>query len=91
MAFVRLSEKRESSGSVTKKERRIRYAWQALATLLFAAVLFGLLQMLRFQASSGEYTLIQRRQMIYRPVYALCFAGLVLSAPFSLPPLRKLL
>ena len=91
MAFVRLSEKRESSGSVTKKERRTRYAWQALATLLFAAVLFGLLQMLRFQASSGEYALIQRRQMIYRPVYALCFAGLVLSAPFSLPPLRKLL
>ena len=34
---------------------------------------------------------IQMRQMIYRPVFALCFASLLLSAPFALLPLRKLL
>ena len=29
--------------------------------------------------------------MMLRPAFALCFAGLVLTAPFSLLPLRKLL
>ncbi len=87
MAFVRLTEKAEKpSGS-----RPRQYARQALATVLFAAAVFCLLRMIRFQASSGEYALIQRRQMIYRPAYALLFTALILSAPFSLLPLRKLL
>ena len=60
-------------------------------TVLFCAAVFGLLRMIRFQASSPEYALIQRRQMIYRPAYALLFTALILSAPFSLLPLRKLL
>ena len=29
--------------------------------------------------------------MIYRPIYALCFSAMMLSAPFALLPLRKLL
>ena len=85
-AFVRLSEKRDLAGSGIK-----RFAWQGLATAVFAAALFGMVQLLHFQASSGGYVLIQRRQMIYRPLYALCFTGLMLSAPFALTPLRKLL
>ena len=91
MAFVRLAEKREPRRDGSAQSSARRYARQALFTLLFAAALFGLVQMLRFQATSAEYVLIQRRQMIYRPVFALCFTGLILSAPFSLPPLRKLL
>lgn len=95
IAYVRLAEKRDSSGTEEKengKEKtRLKYVWQAAATVVFAGALFGLLRMLKFQASSMDYVQIQERQMIYRPVYALCFTGLILSAPFSLLPLRKLL
>ena len=87
IAYIHLSGKRDNAGCTGSRQ----YAWQVLATILFAAALFGLLQMLRFQAFSGEYVLIQRRQMIYRPVYALLFSALILSAPFALLPLRKLL
>ena len=90
MAYDRLSERQERAGEKTENNSR-RYQRQALATAVFAAALFGLVQMLRFQASTGDYVLIQRRQMIYRPVYALCFAAMMLSAPFALLPLRRLL
>ena len=39
----------------------------------------------------SNYPVIQRNQMIYRPVYAALFGCMILSAPFSLKPLRKLL
>jgi len=68
-----------------------RFRWQALATAVFVVAFWGLLRLLSHQASSGDYALIQRRQMIYRPAYALLFASLVLSAPFAFLPLRKLL
>ena len=84
MCFVRMSDQAEKGVSR-------RYLWQTLATVVFAAALFGLLQLLRFQASSADYVTIQRRQMIYRPAYALGFTALILSAPFALLPLRKLL
>ena len=87
IAYIRLSERQDTSGNTGSKT----YVWQAAASILFAAALFGLLKMIRFQASSGEYTLIQRRQMIYRPAYALFFSMMILSAPFTLLPLRKLL
>lgn len=48
-------------------------------------------RLLNMQAPASDYVVIQRNQMIYRPVYALCFAAMMLSAPFSLLPLRKLL
>ncbi|MBR6442686.1 MAG: acyltransferase [Clostridia bacterium] len=85
-AYVRLSEKQDGSCSGTG-----RYVWQVLASVFFVAAFVILLRMLRFQATSGDFVLIQRRQMIYRPVYALCFTGLMLSAPFALKPLRRLL
>ena len=87
MAYVRLEERRDRPARTGNR----KYARQALATVLFIAAMFALLRMIRFQAGSGDYNLIQRRQMIYRPAYALLFTALILSAPFSLLPLRKLL
>ena len=104
MVYIRLEEKREArvtaepaeeprkkSGKMTAQELLKKYGGQALATFTFAAGFYGLLQMLHFQALSGSTPRIQMNQMIYRPVYAVCFAVLVLSAPFALFPLRKLL
>ena len=91
MAYTRLAGRAEQFGTEAKENRRAEAGWRILATVIFAAALYGLLRMLRFQASSPDYVLIQRRQMIYRPVSALCFTGPLLSAPFSLLPLRRLL
>ena len=88
IAYVRLEEKREKAGE--EKNAR-RYIWQSVATVIFIGTMIGLLQLLRFQAKSADYYMIQRRQMIYRPAFALCFAALALSAPFALLPLRRLL
>ncbi|MBQ9251089.1 MAG: acyltransferase [Clostridia bacterium] len=46
---------------------------------------------LRMAVPSSNYPVIQRNQMIYRPAYGLLFGAMMLSAPFSLKPLRKLL
>jgi len=88
MAFVRL---RAHAGKAAAGSLRKRLLPQALATVLFLLVFWALLRMLRFQATSKDYVEIQRRQMIFRPVFALCFTGLVLTAPFAFLPLRKLL
>ena len=86
MAFVRMEE---AAGRA--KGRRGKILAQVLATVVFAAGLFALLRLLRFQARTPDYASIQRRQMMYRPVFALCFSALLLSAPFALRPLRFLL
>ena len=109
MAFVRMS-----SLAGTEQYKRRKYVWQSAATAVFAAALFGLLQLLRVQSGSSvynafsgaagwisrllnmqdpasDYVVIQRNQMVYRPVYALLFTALTLSAPFALLPLRRLL
>lgn len=105
MVYVRLNEKRTALAVVEKTDEsrteenkqqtavtgKTPYTWQILATLIFAAAFFGLLQMLRFQARSGNTPMIQMNQMIYRPVYAILFTLLILSAPFVLFPLRKIL
>ncbi len=85
IAYVRLEKLR--SGQAGKISRK----WQAIATLVFIGVFWGLLSLLRVQAGAGSYPDIQKRQMMYRPVYGVCFTLLALSAPFSLAPLRKLL
>ena len=108
MLFLKLSEREPA-----EKNKR-RYAWQTVATLIFAAALYLLIRMLYIQSGStvytadrgvagwigrllnmqppaSDYVVIQRNQMIYRPVYALCFTAMILSAPFALLPLRKLL
>ena len=84
MAYTRLRDAAENNTARS-------YGRQALATAVYAAAFFGLLRMLRFQASSIDYAQIQQRQMIYRPVFALCFTALVLSAPFAFRPLRRIL
>ena len=65
--------------------------WQILATVVFFGSLTGIIELQRVQAYSSFHAELQGRQMILRPVFALGFAGLILSAPFSLKPLRKLL
>ena len=47
--------------------------------------------MLKLQARSTGQEMLQRNQMMYRPVFALGFAGMILSAPFMWKPLRWLL
>ena len=85
IAYVRLEKLRGGQGG------KISRKWQAIATVVFIGVFWGLLSLLRVQASAGSYPDIQKRQMMYRPVYGVCFTLLALSAPFSLAPLRKLL
>ena len=85
IAYVRLEKLRRGQGG------KISRKWQAIATVVFIGVFWGLLSLLRVQASAGSYPDIQKRQMMYRPVYGVCFTLLALSAPFSLTPLRKLL
>ncbi|MBR2823042.1 MAG: acyltransferase [Clostridia bacterium] len=46
---------------------------------------------LGMQRGDSNYPIIQRNQMIYRPIFAALFGSLLLSAPLSLWPLRKLL
>ena len=105
MAYIRLDEKRKALAAVkeaddpeTKEDkpqaaakRKTRILWQATATIAFVAGFYGLLQMLRFQARSGNTLTIQMNQMIFRPLYAVLFTVLILSAPFAAFPLRKLL
>ena len=105
MAYIRLDEKRRALAAVKEADdpeakedkpqaaanRKIRIIWQATATIAFVAGFYGLLQMLRFQARSGNTPTIQMNQMIFRPLYAVLFTVLILSAPFAVFPLRKLL
>lgn len=85
IAFVRLEKLREERGG------RIHAGLQTLATLLFLAAFWALLSLLRTQAGAPNYPEIQKRQMMYRPLFGLCFTMLALSAPFSFMLLRKLL
>ncbi len=89
MVYVRLDDRREKLLSPGPRRRVL--GSEIAATVLFLLAFFALTRLLRFQASSRDYVEIQRRQMIYRPAYALCFLFLMLSAPFALVPLRKLL
>ena len=68
-----------------------RWLRPAAATLVFAGCLTGLCLLLDVQAYQPDHAALQGYQMMLRPVFALCFAGLILSAPFSFRPLRKLL
>ena len=54
----------------------------------FAGWIAGMLGMER---GSSNYPIIQRNQMLYRPVYAVLLGSMMLAAPFSVKPLRWLL
>ena len=64
---------------------------QVIATVVFVGCVIGLCEMLKVQARSSGQTQLQEHQMLYRPVFALAFAGMILSAPFMWKPLRWLL
>ena len=85
VAYVRLEKRFETP------DGKAKWARQGAATAAFALALFLLLRLLQVQASSSGYAEIQKRQMMYRPLFALCFVSLCLCAPFSLKPLRLLL
>ena len=46
---------------------------------------------LGMERGTSNYPIIQRNQMLYRPVYAALLGSMMLAAPFSLKPLRWLL
>lgn len=80
MVFARLENKR-GRGCL----------WQILATVVFFGCLVGVFELQRVQAYSSFHAELQGRQMILRPAFALGFAGMILSAPFCLRPVRWLL
>ena len=79
------------AGRIKTLGRRQRLWTEIGATLLFFGAVYGLIALLRFQAGSNGYAEIQRRQMIYRPLYALLFLSLMAGGIFGLRPLRFLL
>ena len=86
MLYARLEE-----NSATQAEKKKRLLSEIVFTALFALCVFALERMLRVQAAFPDYVRIQAHQMMYRPVFGLCFAGLVLSCSRTVKPLRFLL
>ena len=92
MIYVRLDGKREAADAGEQEKQGKRSLLTGIAaTVLFFAGMVVLLRLLRYQAGADGYAALQARQMMMRPVFALCFGTLILSAPFALKPLRKLL
>ena len=82
MAHVRL-EKRRSDGAAPLWE-------QLLATGLAAAGIWLLVLLLKRQAASSSYTMLQEGQLVRRLPLALIYGLLILSLPRMLKPLRLL-
>ena len=61
------------------------------ATVVFIGCFIGICELLKVQAATNGQADLQGHQMMFRPLFALGFAGLILSAPFSLKFLRFLL
>lgn len=64
---------------------------QAAATVLAAVCVWGLIMVLKDQASSGGHTNIQAGQMLRRPIFSLLLGGLLFALPFALKPIRLLM
>lgn len=94
--FARFENRRSrgcerSGGFSADAEPKRTLLWQILATVLFFGCLVGVFELQRVQAYSSFHAELQGRQMILRPAFALGFAGMILSAPFCLRPVRWLL
>ena len=85
LLFARLEKMPEPAG------KRAGLLRAGLATAVFIGCLVGICELLKVQAYTGGHADLQGHQMLFRPLFALGFAGLVLSAPFCLKPLRFLL
>ena len=83
---------RDWLGKLSAAGGKRKWIPQVLATAVFFGCVYGMAQMLKVQAAlTGGTPDIQKHQMMYRPVFGLLFAGMILSAPFALYPLRFLL
>lgn len=94
--FARFENRRSrgcerSGGFSADAEPKRTLLWQILATVVFFGCLVGVFELQRVQAYSSFHAELQGRQMILRPAFALGFAGMILSAPFCLRPVRWLL
>ncbi|MBR5344905.1 MAG: acyltransferase [Clostridia bacterium] len=69
-------------------------SWQAIlqtvATIFLVISVTGWLLLMKHQAGIYDYPSLYRSQMMLRPVFALCFAGMLLSLPLCAWPIRKL-
>ena len=64
---------------------------QIAATVVFFACLAGIFELLKVQCRYTDHPALQAHQQMFRPLFALGFAGLILSAPLCVKPLRFLL
>ncbi len=87
LLWPRLTALRERFASESPG-RRLALQGAATAAGVKCAALF--LQLLRRQASMSEMEDLQASQMILRPLFALCAAGMLLTLPLALRPVRKL-
>ena len=90
IAFDAVRGSREKRRRQNRSRRRNRYLRQTGMTLVFFTALYALIRLLQVQFRANEYEL-QAWQMTYRPLFALCFGAMVVSAPSALWPLRILL
>ena len=72
-------------------ESRRKWLWQGAATLVFCVSLYGMLRVIRAQAYTSGQVAMQAAQMMRRPLLCLTIAGLMLSLPFAVHPLRFLM
>ena len=72
-------------------ESRRKWLWQGAATLVFCVSLYGMLRVIRAQAYTSGQAAMQAAQMMRRPLLCLTIAGLMLSLPFAVRPLRFLM
>ena len=91
MLFARAEAVLQARRETKPEERRTRLLREAAATVVFAGCLVGICELLKVQSATNGQADLQGHQMIFRPLFALGFAGLILSAPFSLKFLRFLL
>lgn len=72
-------------------ESRLRWLWQGAATFLCALSFYAMLRVIRAQAYTAGQPAMQAAQMMRRPLLCLTIAGLMLSLPFAVKPLRFLM
>ena len=72
------------------EQKKQQWFWQAAATLLCVLSFWGMLRVFRVQAGASGQAEIQAAQMMHRPLLCLTIAGVMLSLPFAVRPLRFL-
>ena len=70
---------------------KLRIVRPLAATLVFAGCLICVCELLKVQCRYTDHAALQAHQQIFRPAFAAGFLGMILSAPFSVRPLRFLL